>query len=117
MAERITVELSEADREQLAERVFAKIQEMMQTGDVPSYWVPKLLKLKQVAEILDFPLSKVHTKIKRGEIKCYRFDDKTLRVDPRDLYEYIQAHPNENVDHAALEEVVRESRALYATEH
>lgn len=112
MADRITVELSERDVERLSEKVFERVQSMMQSGDVPSYWVPRLLKLKQVADILGFPLSKVHTKIKAGEIESLRFDDKTIRVDPRALYRYVQAHPNLKVNREALERHLDESRAL-----
>lgn len=114
MADRITVELSERDVERLSARLFERVQSMMAEGDVPSYWVPKLLKLKQVAEILGFPLSKVHTKIKAGEIESLRFDDKTIRVDPRALDRYVKAHPNLKVNRETLKRHLEESRALSA---
>jgi hypothetical protein len=113
VGDRITVEISDQDADRIAGEVFGRIQSMMESGEVPSYWVPKLLKLKTVAEILDMPLSKVHTKVKHGEIKSLRFDDKTLRVDPRELHRYIQAHPNLKVNQQAVEDLLDESRRLY----
>lgn len=117
MVDRIRVELSQEDVERLADVVITNMQAMMESGEVLSYWVPKLLKLRQVADILNVPLSKVHTKIKNGEIRSLRFDDKTIRVDPRELYRYVQAHPNTKVNHHVLDEVIETSRSLYASEN
>lgn len=114
MADRIIVELSENDVDRLSGRVFERIQEMMQTGEVPNYWVPQLLKIRQVADILNMPLSKIHAKVKNGEIKSLRFDDKTIRIDPRELYRYIEAHPNLKVNRDALNDVLADNRNLYA---
>lgn len=116
MVDRLRVDLSEEDAERLADVVIAKMQAMMESGEVLSYWVPKLLKLRQVADILNVPLSKVHAKVKNGEIPSLRFDDKTIRVDPRELYRYVNAHPNHKINHRELSEVMETSRAIYAPE-
>ena len=116
MVDKIVVEMSTEDVERLADTVIARMQSMMESGEVLSYWVPKLLKLKQVADILNVPLSKVHAKIKSGEIPSLRFDDKTIRVDPRELYQYVKAHPNNKINHRELSETMEASRAIYASE-
>ena len=65
MTDKITVELSEEDVERLSSRIIEKNQAMIESGKVPTYWVPKLLKLKRVAEILGKPRSTVRDQIKR----------------------------------------------------
>ena len=48
-----------------------------------------LLKASQVAEILNIGLSKTYQLLKKGEIPSVRFN-RTVRVRPCDLDEYIQ---------------------------
>lgn len=104
MADRLIVEISEEDAERISDKLFDRFQSMLQSGEAPRLLVPKLLKPKQVAEILDFPLTKVQSKIRRAEIPSLRFDDKTIRVDPRELLRYIEAHPNLQVNRQVLDD-------------
>lgn len=89
------VSLSEKDIERLSGAVAEQIQGLISSGEIEGFFVPPLLAAKQVAEILQRPLTAVQSLIAKGEIPAVRFGEKTIRVDPRDLDAYIKAHADD----------------------
>lgn len=109
LVERVRGELEEGVGEMLSERV----REILATSGV---WVPRMLKMSQVAEILQVPESKAR-QLCADEIPRLNLSGepggRTIRVDPRDLEAWLDSKQEFPARREALREWMRQSEALH----
>lgn len=100
----VNIEFDREDVDRLTEMILQRVQEVMIGSESAAHIVPKLLSVKQVAEILQMPLSKVYTMLsdEQDPIPSLRLGEKSIRVDPRDFNRWLARHPNLPADHERL---------------
>lgn len=114
LAEDLVKQISEQLEGQLSEMLSERVRELLTSSGV---WVPRMLKMSQVAEILQVPESKVRQLTASGDIPRLNLspdpNGKTIRVDPRDLETWLDSN-QEFVDRRdELRKWMEQSRKLY----
>lgn len=96
----IDIQLESEDLDRIAERLLDRVQQIMIGDEDAAHLVPRLLVVKEVAEILRMPLSKVYDMLKddHDPIPSLRIGEKAIRVDPRELHRWLKDHPNVAAD-------------------
>ena len=123
---RITNEDFEGMAEALVERVMERLEDRLaemlgerveQIHALSGIWVPRLLKLSQLAEILQVPESKARQLTAGADIPRLNLspdpNGKTLRVDPRDLEAWLHDKQEFPARRDELRRWMEESRKLY----
>jgi hypothetical protein len=115
-------ELAEALAERLARDLEDRLAEMLSEKveaihSLSGIWVPRMLKMTQVAEILQVPESKARQLTASGEIPRLNLSPdpagKTIRVDPRDLEAWLDANQEFPARRDELRRWMEQSRKLY----
>ena len=103
----------------LEDRLAGMITERIETlYSMSGLWVPRLLKMDQLAHILQVPDSKARQMASSGNIPRLNLSDdpngRTIRVDPRDLDAWLAAHQEFPARREELRDWMENSRKLYA---
>ncbi len=104
----------------LEDRLAGMISERVETlYSMSGLWVPRLLKMDQLAQILQVPDSKARKMTASGDIPRLNLSSedpngKTIRVDPRDLDTWLAAHQEFPARREELRSWMDNSRKLYS---
>lgn len=116
LAETLVGRIFEQLEDKLSEMLSEQVRELLSSSGV---WVPRMLKMSQVAEILQVPESKVRQLTASGDLPRLNLspdpNGKTIRVDPRDLEAWLDANQEFPARRDELREWMSQSRALYQT--
>lgn len=127
----VDVKLGAGDFERLADALVGRVTDHLEEklGDMLServeavhalsgVWVPRLLKMGQLAEILQVPESKARQLTAGGDIPRLNLspdpNGKTIRIDPRDLDAWLLSNQEFPARRDELRRWMEESRRLYA---
>ena len=114
LAETLVSRVGDHLEDRLAEMISERVEVLYSMSGL---WVPRLLKMEQLAQILQVPDSKARKMSSSGDIPRLNLSDdpngKTIRVDPRDLEAWLAAHQEFPARREELRAWMDNSRKLY----